>query len=403
MSDSITDLFLLLNNVEENASNIMTDELGKKIITKIMEENNYDLYDKYKNLVEFGVFKNVTVNTIIKEFTQNISDYKGNQNKFIINENSGIPTLKLDTKQKKDNIMTFKPYGYLYMSSILNVLCHLIYEGIIKKNYILNIFNILKKSLEENDKYCIDLIDFIKYLYPEISDTWIYELKKPIPLEEKNKIIKSCDELVHSLPKYKSRVSNVINSLNDIIFTDNEKMRSLLKTVDIKLIAILDKTYSYYTLEYLLAMARAKYNDVLNESLILNKYKMDYVNKSSSNLLLNITNWLKNNPEFKDLEFDNNFIHQILFILYFFIEEVLTDIKDEFLRNINVTKYSIGYNEIYKSIQRLNIFNKDDLDNYIYRIYYIFVYGSKIHTKEPKETKKNENLLDKAINELNNN
>lgn len=368
MSKTSINIFLKTLGRTETVDSINSTEYGKSILEEIYENENADVAKRAEQIISSSFISKMNMSSLLKEFLSSM-DIITEPDKFFLSPITGIPNMKLDTHIRKNSGLAFKPYGNLYVQAIMIMITHLIYEGMLKKEYISHIFDNLRDALDNNSKYVDNLISFIKEIFPELPSKWISELKSNY------EIINTCEEFVNA--KYPLRISKTVNSISDIIFKQSSYMKDISEQVEVKVFVFDSRLFKYGTLEYLYNMAKSLYGNVLDIEVLMKKFNLKHIEKSMSSITTAITNWVK---QF-DLEVSNNFIHEAFFITIFSSEIILNELRQRALLNPNNEKITFGFADIYKAAQSSHIISRNTLDTYLYKIYVYIIYKKVILKK----------------------
>lgn len=368
MSKTSVNIFLKTVGRSETVDTINSTKHGKTILEEIYKNENADVIKRAEQIISSSFISKMNLSSLLKEFLSAM-DITTEPDKFFLNTITGIPNMKLDTHIRKNSGLAFKPYGNLYVQAIMIMVTHLIYEGLLKKEYISHIFENLRNALDSNNKHVDNLISFIKEIFPDLLSDWILELKT------NSKSIDACEEFVNK--KYPLRISKTVNSISDIIFKQNPYMGDISEQVEIKVFIFDNRLFKYGTLEYLYNMAKSLYGNVLDIEVLMRKFNLKHIEKSMSTITSAITNWVK---QF-DLEVSNNFIHEAFFITIFSSEVILHELRERALLNPNNEKITFGFADIYKAAQSSHIISRNTLDTYLYKIYIYMIYKKVILKK----------------------
>lgn len=368
MSKTSVNIFLKTLGRTETVDTINSTKYGKSILEEIYKNENADVVKKAEQIISSSFISKMNLSSLLKEFLSAM-DITTEPDKFFLNTITGIPNMKLDTHIRKNSGLAFKPYGNLYVQAIMIMVTHLIYEGLLKKEYISHIFENLRNALNNNNQFVDNLISFIKEIFPDLDSKWVSQLKTNYD------IIDTCERFVND--KYPLRISKTVNSISDIIYKQSSYMRDISEQVEVKIFVFDNRLFKYGTLEYLYNMAKSSYGNVLDIEVLMRKFNLKHIEKSMSTITSAITNWVK---QF-DLEVSNNFIHEAFFITIFSSEVILHELRERALLNPNNEKITFGFADIYKAAQSSHIISRATLDTYLYKIYIYMIYKKVILKK----------------------
>lgn len=390
MSKTSINLYLKILGRTETVDSINTSEEGDKIKNEIKNNENMDVLKRGEQIISSSFISKMNLSSLLKEFLSSMNT-NTDSDKFLLNPITGIPNIKLDTHKRNNSGLAFKPHGNFYVQAIMIMVTHLIYEGMLKKEYISHIFDNLRSALDNNHKYVDNLISFIKEIFPDLPSQWLLDLKTNAEL------INTCEEFAKS--KYPAKMRNSVNSISDILFKQSAYMKDLSEQVEVKLFMFDNRIFKYGTLEFIYNKARSLYGSVLDIEILMKKFNLKNIEKSMTLITTAITNWVK---QF-DLEVSNNFIHEVFFITIFSSEIILNELKLTASLNPNNEKVTFGFSDVYRAAQSSHIISRNTLDTYLYKIYIYLIY-KKIILKKVQQLasgkKKEKSNLNSAMNTI---
>ena len=174
MSKTSVNIFLKTVGRSETVDTINSTKYGKTILEEIYKNENADVIKRAEQIISSSFISKMNLSSLLKEFLAAM-DITTEPDKFFLNTITGIPNMKLDTHIRKNSGLAFKPYGNLYVQAIMIMITHLIYEGLLKKEYISHIFDNLRNALASNNQWVDNLISFIKEIFPDLLSDWISE------------------------------------------------------------------------------------------------------------------------------------------------------------------------------------------------------------------------------------
>lgn len=390
MSKTSINLYLKTLGRTETVDSIDSSEQGDKIKNEIKGNENIDVLRHAEQIISSSFISKMNLSLLLKEFLSSMST-NTEADKFFLNPITGIPNLKLDTHKRNNSGLAFKPPGNFYVQAIMIMITHLIYEGMLKKEYISHIFDNLRSALDNNHKYVDNLISFIKEIFPDIPSQWLLDLKT------NSELIDTCEEFAKT--KYPAKMSNSVNSISDILFKQSAYMKDLSEQVEVKLFMFDNRIFKYGTLEFIYNKARSLYGSVLDIEILMKKFNLKNIEKSMTLITTAITNWVK---QF-DLEVSNNFIHEVFFITIFSSEIILNELKLSASLNPNNEKVTFGFSDVYRAAQSSHIMSRNTLDTYLYKIYIYLIYKKIILKTVQRLTsgkKKEKSNLNSAMNTI---